>query len=75
MSRIYTTSDVGRPRFSNAWTDGEGQTFSAVLVGAGHITFSSAEDAEALSAACLEAAEAYRRQQAAHLAAKGDGDE
>jgi hypothetical protein len=34
------------------------------------ITFSSPEDAEALSAACLEAAEAHRRQQAAHEQAK-----
>jgi hypothetical protein len=76
MSRIYTASDVSTPYAGAAWTDAGGLTLSAVHIGVGtYFTFSSPEDAEALSAACLEAAEAHRRQQAEHEQAKGNSTE
>lgn len=61
-SYITHTSDLSKPRFDRAWRSKSGGICAAVDVAPfTYFTFRSAEDARALSAACLEAAEAWER--------------
>jgi hypothetical protein len=62
MSYLTTDTEVGDPRFGNAWRTDRGTPCASVHLGKGaYLAFESAGDARAVAAACTEAAEAMER--------------
>ena len=57
-SFVNIDSDIMDPRLKNAWVSGDGRPEATVGLGASTIFLRSPEDARALSAACIAAAEA-----------------
>ena len=64
MSYVSSDVEMGQPRHNHAWRDKDGSVHATVRLTDGitaTLYFDSAEDARAVAAACIEAAEALDR--------------
>lgn len=58
-SRVHIDADLTDPYFGHAWRDADGDVFATARLGGAYLVFTSAADARAAAAACMEAADAH----------------